>query len=130
LVASALLSHNLIVPVFGVIDEKKKVKVARIGVLTFGVIAYFLAREAGGVFELVETASAFGSAGVLVTVSFALFTRRGGPKTAMATLVVGILSYMGAGMFEYPYPFLASLFASLMTYVLGSAMEAGGRRLL
>jgi hypothetical protein len=55
-----------------------------------------LALHAEGVFALVEQASAFGSAGALVTITFGLFTSIGGPKTAIATLVAGMLSYLGA----------------------------------
>jgi hypothetical protein len=38
LVASGLLSHNLLVPLFGVTDEAAKVRLARAGVLGFGVL--------------------------------------------------------------------------------------------
>jgi Na+/proline symporter len=77
LVSSGLLSHNLVVPILKVTDERTKVRIARAGVLTFGAIAYVQAIRADGVFELVENASAFGSAGVLVTVCFGLFTKLG-----------------------------------------------------
>ncbi len=72
LVSSGLLSHNLIVPIVGIRDERVKVGVARAGVVAFGFLAYVLALRATGVFALVEQASAFGSAGVLVTVCFGL----------------------------------------------------------
>jgi Na+/proline symporter len=123
LVSSGLLSHNLIVPVFGVTSERTKVLVARAGVLTFGVVAWALAVRAEGVFALVEQASAFGSAGTLVTVTFGLFTRLGGPRTALATLLAGLLVYLVASYGGAPYPFLASLGASLAVYLAGSALE-------
>lgn len=123
LVSAGLLSHNLIVPVFKVADERRKVRLARWGVIVFGVIAYLLARRAEGVFALVEQASAFGSAGVIVTVVFGLFTRLGGPATAMATLVVGTLTYLIATYGGFAYPFLLSLVLSLATYVVGSILE-------
>jgi Na+/proline symporter len=123
LVASALLSHNLIVPLFGVAEERRKVLVARAGVMTFGVIAYVLALYSEGVFELVEQASAFGSAGALVTVCFGLFTAWGGARTAIATLSVGLLSYLAASVSGAEVPFLTSLAASLVCYVIGASME-------
>jgi Na+/proline symporter len=123
LVSSGLLSHNLIVPVFGVTSERTKVLVARAGVLTFGVVAWALAVRAEGVFALVEQASAFGSAGTLVTVTFGLFTRLGGPRTALATLLAGLLVYLVASYGGAPYPFLGSLGASLAVYLAGSALE-------
>jgi solute:Na+ symporter, SSS family len=123
LVSSALLSHNLIVPLFGVTGERRKVLVARAGVMTFGVIAYVLALYAEGVFVLVEQASAFGSAGALVTVCFGLFTAWGGARTAIATLSVGLVSYLAASVAGAELPFLTSLAASLACYVIGASLE-------
>lgn len=124
LVASGLLSHNVVVPLLRAPDERTKVRVARAGVLGFGILAYVLAVRAEGVFALVEQASAFGSAGSLVVVVFALFTRWGGAKTALATLLTGMSSYLVGLMTGTPYPFLLSLAAALGTYLLGCAIGA------
>jgi Na+/proline symporter len=124
LVASGLLSHNLLVPALGVTDERRKVRIARAGVLAFGACAYVLALRAEGVYALVEQASAFGSAGALVTVSFALFTRLGGARTAAATLVAGTVAYVAASALEGAYPFLLSLAVALGTYLCGSVVES------
>jgi SSS family solute:Na+ symporter len=125
LVSAGIFSHNLVVPVFRVRDERAKVRIARAGVVAFGCVAYALALRAKGVFALVEQASSFGSAGVLVTVSFGLFTRLGGPRTAAATLAAGIGSYAIGSVARFPYPFLASLTASLGVYLAGAAIERG-----
>jgi hypothetical protein len=97
---------------------------ARAGVMAFGAVAYVLALHAEGVFALVEQASAFGSAGALVTITFGLFTSLGGPKTAIATLLAGLLVYLGALAAGLPHPFLTSLAAALATYGVGAALEA------
>jgi Na+/proline symporter len=123
LVSSALLSHNIVMPLLRITDERTKVLVARAGVLTFGVGAYFFARGASGVFELVEEASAFGSAGALVTVAFGLFTTWGGGRTAIATLAAGVGSYVAASVIGSETPFLLSLVASLGCYLVGAALE-------
>lgn len=128
LVSSALLSHNLVVPLFRITDERTKVRVARAGVLSFGVLAYLLALHAKGVFELVEQASAFGSAGTLVTVCFGLFTSWGGTRVAIATLVTGVVVYLGATATESAAPFLISLGASLACYVIGATVERRAAR--
>ena len=122
LVASGLLSHNVVVPLLRTPDERTKVRVARAGVLGFGIVAYVLAVRAEGVFALVEQASAFGSAGSLIVVTFGLFTRWGGARTALATLLAGMAIYLLGLATASPYPFLLSLGAALGTYVLGSAM--------
>lgn len=127
LVSSGILSHNLVVPMLGVRDERWKVRIARTGVVVFGCIAYTLALHAEGVFALVEQASSFGSAGVLVTVCFGLFSRVGGPQTAAATLAVGVITYLGGVGIGFPYPFLLSLAAALAVYLIGAAAERGVR---
>jgi Na+/proline symporter len=124
LVASGLLSHNLVVPIAAIADERKKLLIARAGVMGFGIVAYVLALHAHGVFALVEQASAFGSAGALVTITFGLFTSIGGPKTAIATLVAGMLAYLGALAAELLWPFLTSLAVALATYGIGATIEA------
>jgi Na+/proline symporter len=123
LVSSGLMSHNLIVPILRITNERTKVLIARAGVLAFGSIAYVQAIRADGVFELVEEASAFGSAGILITVCFGLFTKMGGPVAATMSLATGVLSYVAATMADYPYPYLLSLSTSLLTYVVIAVLE-------
>lgn len=123
LVASGLLSHNLLVPLLGVTDERRKVLLARGGVASFGVIAYFLARHAEGILDLVEQASALGSAGVLVTVVFGLFSTWGGARAAIATLTAGLVVYIAATVAGFETPFLIALASSVATYVIGALLE-------
>jgi Na+/proline symporter len=123
LVSAALLEHNILVPVLGVTDERRKILIARIGVVAFGAIAYVMAQGAEGVFELVEQASAFGSAGTLVTVCFGLFTAWGGARAAIATLLMGVVSYLTASAMAATAPFLLSLLASLVTYMVVAPLD-------
>src|SRR5690606_19556580 len=124
LAAAALTSHNLVVPLMPNLGERAKVRAARLGVLVFGVIAYALALHADGVYELVLEASAFGSAGVFVVGTFALFSRVGDAGAAMAGLVAGLVSWIAAAyLLDLPYPYLASLAASFVTYVGAAALE-------
>jgi Na+/proline symporter len=129
LVASGLMSHNILIPIFKVTSERSKVLMARAGVFAFGVVAYVQAIRAEGVFELVESASAFGSAGILVTAVFGLFTSLGGPFAALATLVGGLLVYLAATFGGFAYPYLLSLGASLLTYVVVGTMERVATRM-
>ena len=123
LVSSGLLSHNLLVPYFRVTNERRKVLIARGGVLGFGLLATLLALSSSSVLGLVEQASAFGSAGVLVTALFALFSGLGSARTAAATLIGGLLVYIGASVAGLTTPFLASLAASLLIWGIGCAIE-------
>ena len=123
LTASSLLSHNLLVPIFRLTSERAKVLVARAGVLLFGALAYTLALRSESVFALVEQASAFGSAGAVVTVTFGLFTRFGGALAAFATLLAGVMAYLAGSFGGAAYPFLLSLGAALGTYLLVALVE-------
>jgi Na+/proline symporter len=123
LVASGLLSHNLIVPLMRIEDEAIKVRIARGGVLVFGLMAWVLALNSDGVFALVEQASALGSTGVVVTVCFGLFTRLGSPRTAAMTLLTGAGSYGAATFAAHPTPFLLSLACALGVWTLGCLID-------
>jgi Na+/proline symporter len=129
LVSSGLISHNVLIPSFRITSERRKLLMLRGGVLLFGTIAYTQAASAEGVFELVESASAFGSAGILVTAVFGLFTRIGGPFAALATVIGGLTVYLVATYSGHPYPFLLSLGSSLMLYVLTAMAERAGNRM-
>jgi Na+/proline symporter len=118
LTASGLLSHNLIVPMARIQNERTKILVARTCVLIFGIAAYALALTASGVYDLVEQASALGSSGSLVVIVFALFTRFGGPVAALATLGMGTASYLVLSFTEATAPFLASVAIAVVTYTV------------
>jgi Na+/proline symporter len=129
LISSGLMSHNILIPVFRITSERTKVMIARGGVLAFGAVAYIQAARAEGVFELVESASAFGSAGILVTAVFGLFTPMGGRLAAMSTLLFGLFVYLAASISGFAYPYLLSIAASLLTYVIVSVMERVAERM-
>jgi Na+/proline symporter len=118
LAASALLSHNVIVSVRPGMSERRKLLFSRLGVAAMGVIAYFLALHAEGVYHLVKDASSFGSAGIFVVMLFGLFTRFGGVRSALVSLSAGaavwIVSYY---FFEFEWSYLLSLLAALVGYL-------------
>lgn len=124
LAASSLISHNLIVPLRPGMGEKNKVRIARLGVILLGLIAYLLALSAEGVYALVESASAFGSAGIFIVALFGLFTPLGGAFSAGSALVAGVASWIaGHYWIDMPLPYLASLGAALAAYLLVSLWE-------
>jgi Na+/proline symporter len=128
LAAASLVSHNLIVPLRPGVSEQTKLRVARGAVVLFGVAAYVLARDAEGIHGLIEAASAFASAGVLVVATFGLFTHFGGARSATASLVVGALVWTIAergALIEAPY--LGSLAAAAIAYVAVAVFEGEKR---
>ncbi len=127
--AASLVSHNLILPFLPGASEARKVRLARVGVVTAGLAAYGLAFSSAGVYQLVEDASAFGGAGVFVVMAFGLFTGFGGARTAHATLCVGMALQLAGTYFGLvPYPFTVSFAASLAVYLFVGAWETGRLR--
>jgi Na+/proline symporter len=118
LAAGSLTSHNLIVPLMPRLTERGKVRCARIGVIVFGVAAYVIALFADGIYELVATASAFGSAGIFVVGMFGLFSRVGGPASAYAALVVGMGVWAAGTLLEWRTPYVVALATALAAYLL------------
>jgi Na+/proline symporter len=120
LVAGSLTAHNLVLPLKPGWDEAHKLRINRIAVVVYGVIAYVMALLSEGVYALVEEASSLGSAGVLVCMLFALWgTRIGGALSAAGALIAGITVYVGGQhLFELPYPYLTSLAAAFGAYLL------------
>ncbi|MGR8941603.1 MAG: sodium:solute symporter family protein [Gammaproteobacteria bacterium] len=124
LAASALLSHNVIVPMLKTDNDQAKIKIARLLVLASGIIAFALALHAGRVYTLVEEASAFGSAGIFTVVLFGLFTSFGGAISAGITLAAGMSTWIiGQHVLALATPYLLSLSASFASYILAASWE-------
>ncbi len=124
LAAASLVSQNLLVSAYPEMSEAGKVRVARVGVTVFGVLAYFLALHTEGVYKLVEDASAFGGAGIFIIVVFGLFTRFGGARSAYAALVVGMAVWLyGIYIAAFEVAYLASLLAALIAYLTVALVE-------
>lgn len=124
LVAGSLVSHNLIVPLRPGLSERGKIRLARLAVGAFGVLAYTLALSAEGVYALVEEASAFGSAGIFCVLLFGLFSPIGRSGAALAALLAGVGAWvLGAYVLAWTYPYLASLAWAFGAYLAGALAE-------
>jgi len=128
LVCSSVLSHNLVLPLLPPQSERAKLRLARAGVVGFGVLATVMAWLGDSVSALVHEASALGSAGILVCVAFGLFTRLGGPAAAHVALVGGAAVYAVGVAAELEHPYLTSLGCALTGYVaVASAVRSKAR---
>lgn len=112
------IAHNIVLRIYPDVTARAKLWVVRLSVMALSVAAYALARDAEGLHELVETASAFGSAGVFVVAMFALFTRFGGTASAYGALVSGMGVWLASRFVAgINTPFLLALAAATLTYV-------------
>jgi len=120
LVASSLLARNVLAGTHDQLGDRQRVWLARAGVAAAGVAAWILAAGSDGVMGHIEDASGFGSAGILVCVSFGLFTRFGGTASALSALLSGVAVWIVGHylMTDAPYPYLCSLLAALAAFVV------------
>jgi SSS family transporter len=124
LVASSLVSHNIVVKSKPDMPESGKVRWARIFVVVFGIIAWFIATNAEGVYDLVVDAAAFGTAGIFTIVVFGLFTKTGDKHAAAATLVTAMAVWLFATyLFEISWAYLLSLVCAISVYLITAGLE-------
>lgn len=123
LAISALVSHNLIVPLFHLRSERARILSARLVVVISGVLAYAIAIYGKGIYELVLTASAFGTAGILVVTMMGMYSRFGSKEAASASLVTGlVLTPLATYVFRIEAPFLTSVAGSVAAFVCGAVL--------
>jgi Na+/proline symporter len=119
---AAQISHNILVRFVPGLSDAAKLWAVRLTVLVLSVVAFVISFASEGIRELVETASAFGSAGVFVATLFALFTRFGGPASAYTSVAAGMLVWAGGKyVFGLTAPYLLGL-ASAATCYVGAAL--------
>lgn len=124
LAVSALLTHNLLIPFFAIRDEKARVILARLTVAGSGALASFIAIVGGGIYNLVLTASAFGTAGVLVITLAGFFTRAAGSLPAVSALVAGlVLNPLGQYVFHFEAPFLTAVLGAAMIFLAAEILQ-------
>ena len=99
-----------------------RILAARACVVLLGLIAFAIALRSTTIHDLVETASAIGSSGLIVVALFGLFTRFGGPEAAIAALVLGAGTWIAGIAFEFTsVPYLVAVAAGTAAYV-GAAL--------
>jgi Na+/proline symporter len=119
---AAQISHNLLEVVVPNLTDRGKLWAVRATVLALSIVAFAISFSSEGIKELVETASAFGSAGVFVATLFALFTRFGGPPSAYGSVGAGMIVWAGGKYgLGLATPYLFGLLAALTGYI-GAAL--------
>ena len=121
---SALLSRNIIEPAKPDLSEQSKLWLQRGMTGATGIIVYFVATGGRTIYELIETTSAFGSAGLLVVMLAGLWFKWGGPWTGFVTVAAGIaLTYFARNVLAWEMAFLASVAGCAGIYCVMSFVE-------
>jgi Na+/proline symporter len=122
--SAAQVSHNVVVPLRPGLGERAKLFAVRATVAALSVAACVLALSFERIKELVEIASAFGSAGVFVTALFAMFSGIGGPRAAAAAILSGAAVWaLGRFALDWTAPYMTALAISLMAYVTAAQWD-------
>ncbi|MAV90216.1 MAG: sodium:solute symporter [Bdellovibrionaceae bacterium] len=117
LTISAFTTHNLMGDRYYNLSEKKKLFVSRSVVVATGLVAYFLAHESTGIYDLVILASSFGTSGVLVVTLISVWKPEWAQRVpAWVCLLCGMVAYPLANRMEVQGPFLTSIFVAVVAY--------------
>lgn len=87
---SSLVSINVLSRVHARADEQTRLRVARITTVAAGLVALAIAWEAGSIYGLIALTSAFGQSGLLIAFLFGVYSRFGGHRAALASIVAGV----------------------------------------
>lgn len=121
---AAQLSHNIITPLRPQLSPRARLTSVRLTVLALSLVAFGLAHSVERIKELVEMASAFGSAGAFIVAIMGLFTRFGGPSAAVASLLCGVIVWAaGKVWLDLSTPYLAGLAAAFAAYLAVALVE-------
>jgi Na+/proline symporter len=125
LAVSAMVAHNLLARFLSARNQQHKVRAARLVVVAAGLVAYVMAVYGKGIYELLETASSFGTAGVLVITLVGLYTGFGKALSATLALAAGlVLTPLGNYVLDWQAPFLSSVLGAVIGFVLGRVLSA------
>lgn len=128
LAAGAILSRNTIQRVTPQLNDQLRLLVTRATVALLGGVATLIALQSESIHDMIEVASALGSAGLVVVLCFGLFTSIGGPPSAIAALITGTAVWLaGTHIFVLSTPYLAGVCGATAAYLIFSM--AGDARL-
>jgi len=123
LAVSAIATHNLY-PNYKDLSERKKVILARAGVLLSGILAYAIAFSGESIATLTELASSAGGPIILTIACFALFSKFGNSFNALTSIVIGIIAW---AMFEFYVevntPVILTMCMTIIAYIGASALK-------
>lgn len=122
--SAALVSHNLVVPYFKITEEKMKIAMARALIVVSALISVIIAFSSESIYQLIEIASSFGTAGVLVITLCGLHSQWGDSRAALYALISGLivlpfLKYI----FVIEAPFIATILISVFLYFVGGIQQ-------
>lgn len=125
LACGALVVQNLAGARASSLGDAGRLRLSRLAVVGLGFVAFVIASFGTSVHSLVEESGALGSAGLVVAGLLGLFTRIGGPRAALSSLLLGGVSYVLAEhVLGLKVAYLISLAGAALGYGLGALFES------
>jgi SSS family transporter len=113
---SALVSHNLVAPLLPDSAERARLVSGRFVVILGGLFCTVVALYSESIYQLVEIASALGTAGLLVATLSGLFDPQPSARGAVSALVVGAGATPILEATSWDAPYLGSVLLAAFTY--------------
>jgi Na+/proline symporter len=124
LACGALIVQNLVGERARAMSDVARLRLTRGSVVGLGFVAFGLATLGVSVHSLVVESAALGSAGVLVAGLLGMFTRLGGARAALWSLLLGAASYVyAAHVLESSVAYLLSIAGAVLGYAVGALFE-------
>lgn len=122
LAPAAIFSENLVKPLMkGKLSDAQLLKVTRISILVFSVIATVMACVRTNIYELVGESSVLSLVSLFAPLAFGLYWKRASPIGALLSMVTGMLTWIIFEVLKTSWPSLIpALIASLLAMVVGS----------
>ena len=122
LAPAAIFSENLVKPlVKGKLSDAQLLKVTRISILVFSVIATVMACVRTNIYELVGESSVLSLVSLFAPLAFGLYWKRASPAGALLSMVTGMLTWIIFEVLKTSWPSLIpALIVSLLAMVVGS----------
>lgn len=125
LAGGALIVQNVVAERAAKLSDAARLRLTRCCVVGLGFIAFVVALFGASVHALVQESSALGSAGLFVAGLLGLYTRFGGARAAMLSLVSGAATYVYAEhVLQSEVAYLASIAGAALGYALGALADA------
>jgi Na+/proline symporter len=122
LAPAAIFSENLVKPLMkGKLSDAQLLKVTRISILVFSVIATVMACVRTNIYELVGESSVLSLVSLFAPLAFGLYWKRASPIGALLSMVTGMLTWIIFEALKTSWPSLIpALIVSLLAMLVGS----------
>lgn len=122
LAPAAIFSENLVKPLMkGKLSDAQLLKVTRISILVFSVIATVMACVRTNIYELVGESSVLSLVSLFAPLAFGLYWKRASPIGALFSMVTGMLTWIIFEVLKTSWPSLIpALIVSLLAMLVGS----------